>query len=84
MGEFEADQGPISIEGETDMSSSNEVGQIDFPGEVYITMDDPELTFEKAKRAALERAGTYDSDPTLLAWFDMKKGRHSPGVSCDE
>lgn len=60
------------------------VEEVDFPGEVFINREDPDLDFEKARNAALERAKTYDSEPMLLAWFDMKKGRHSPEVPCDK
>lgn len=33
-----------------------------FPGETFLNMDDPDLNFERAREAALERAHKYDSD----------------------
>ena len=66
------------------MPKPKDLEQVDFPGEVFIQVEDPDLSFEKAQGAVLERAETYDSNPMLLAWFERKTGRHSPVVECNE
>jgi hypothetical protein len=39
---------------------------------------------KRPKKAAVERVRKYDTDPLLLAWYEKKTGKVSPGESCEE
>jgi hypothetical protein len=54
-----------------------------FPKAVHVHLNEADLSFDVARRAAYERARTYCTDPMLLSWFDRKAGNYSPGnVEC--
>lgn len=52
---------------------------------IDVRVDDRSLDFRGARSLADGKAGERSSDPMLLAWFDRKSGRYSPGdvVCCD-
>jgi hypothetical protein len=58
--------------------------RFNLPGETFLNLDTPDVDFEKAKEAAVERVRKYDTDPLLLAWYEKKTGKVSPGESCEE
>jgi Domain of unknown function (DUF5619) len=57
--------------------------KVRFPGETFLTVDDANLGFDRAKDAAISRVRKYDTDPMLLSWYDGKKGKESPSESCE-
>jgi hypothetical protein len=57
--------------------------KVRFPGETFLTIDLPNLDFDRAKEAATSRVRKYDTDPMLVGWYDRKKGKESPGESCE-
>jgi hypothetical protein len=52
---------------------------------IDIRVDDRSLDFSGARQLADGRARERSYDPMLIAWFDRKAGRYSPGdvVCCD-
>ncbi|MDR3567828.1 MAG: AF1514 family protein [Syntrophobacteraceae bacterium] len=40
------------------------------------------LDYARAKRLADQEAAKASSEPMLLAWYDAKEGKFSPGVEC--
>jgi hypothetical protein len=52
------------------------------PTTILLNIGDPDLDFSRARATAFARAKTYSSDPTLLSWFDRKKGAYSPQGEC--
>jgi Domain of unknown function (DUF5619) len=48
------------------------------PAPVYLTVEEPDLEFDRARAAARELARSYGSGAELLAWFDGKAGRYFP------
>lgn len=66
------------------MATSKPIEQVDFPGETYENFEEEPLDFEKARTEAYRRVRKYDSDPTLLAWYDRKSGKVSPEESGEE
>ncbi len=66
------------------MPKPKDLSEVDFPGETFVNMDEAELDFDRAREAAEKRVHTYDTDPMLLAWYDRRKEKASPGVSCEE
>lgn len=57
--------------------------EVKFPGETFLNIDDPDLDFERARNAALERVRTYDADPMLVGWYDRNSGKDSPSEGCE-
>jgi hypothetical protein len=57
--------------------------KVRFPGEVFLTLEEGDVDFEKAREEVLNRAGRYDSDPMLLAWYDRREDRESPEIACE-
>jgi hypothetical protein len=60
-----------------------DLNEVRFPGETFLTIDHPDMGFERAKEAAVSRVRKYDSDPMLLGWYDRKAGKESPEESCE-
>lgn len=54
-----------------------------FAKAVHVHMGDEAITFDTARRTAIERAKTYCADPMLLSWYDRQSGAFSPkGLEC--
>jgi len=66
------------------MEKENPLENARLPGETFLNLDDPNLDFEQAKQAAMERVKKYDSDPMLVAWYEKMSGKVSPSVSCED
>lgn len=66
------------------MEKQKNITGVTFPGEVFITADDPDLVFDRAREMAIARARTYDTDPMLLAWYDSRRDAQSPDKGCEE
>ena len=66
------------------MEKEQSWSHFNLPGETFLNLDTPDVDFEKAKEAAVERVRKYDTDPMLLAWYEKKTGKVSPGESCEE
>jgi hypothetical protein len=49
---------------------------------VIVRADDNSLDLTRARAIADEKARELSSDPMLLAWFDKKRGKFSPDVTC--
>jgi hypothetical protein len=47
---------------------------------VDLFIEDPDLDYYRAKKAADARAHQVSEEPMLLAWYDRKSGRFSPRV----
>jgi hypothetical protein len=52
------------------------------PHPVSIRVEDPIADLTAAKRIADQKAAELAADPMLLAWYEAKSGRFSPGVEC--
>ncbi len=54
-----------------------------FSKAIHVHLNDEALTFDRARRAAMEQARVYNTDPMLLSWYDRKSGAYSPrGLEC--
>ena len=49
---------------------------------IDLQLEEDGLDFEKAKRAADEKAREASPDAMLVAWFDRDRGFFSPPVEC--
>jgi hypothetical protein len=65
------------------MAERKNIKNLDFPGETFMKLDDPEPDFQRAESAAYGRVRKYDNDPMLLAWFEKKTGLHSPSLGSE-
>jgi hypothetical protein len=52
------------------------------PHPFSIRVEDPIADLTAAKRIADQKAAELAADPMLLAWYEAKSGRFSPGVEC--
>jgi hypothetical protein len=48
------------------------------PVPVHLTLEEPDLEFDRAREAARKLARSYGTEAELLAWFDGKAGRYFP------
>jgi len=49
---------------------------------VSVRVDEPIADLTAARRIADQKAAELASEPMLLAWYEAKSGRFSPGVEC--
>ena len=49
---------------------------------IDLCVSDPNLDFPQAQKLAYLRAREICAEPMLLAWFDRKRGRFSPNITC--
>ena len=66
------------------MEKEKNLSDVRLPGESFLNIDDPDLDFAGARKAAEKRVHTYDSEPMLVGWYDKKREKGSPGVTCEE
>jgi hypothetical protein len=52
------------------------------PHPVSVKVEEPLPDLTAAKRIADQKASELASEPMLLAWYEAKSGRFSPGVEC--
>lgn len=48
------------------------------PVPVHLTLDEPDLDFDRARQAACDLARSCGNEAELLGWFDVKAGRYFP------
>ena len=51
------------------------------PVPVHLTLDEPDLGFDRARDAARDLARSYGNEAEILAWFDSKAGRYYPEMA---
>jgi hypothetical protein len=49
---------------------------------IKVSTKDHNLDFQSAKKLADEIAEGYANEPILISWYDSRKGRFSPDVTC--